>query len=146
LQRAVQLRYVYQYVYEQRSGTWYYYSNIANVFFGAGNTYAIWSFVNGAVLNILVPCHNFKADRAKIDMLHHTTLDSHFSNIKTETYGEMLSWQENPNWELRWASFGFSGGTLAMYHATNKTNPLIRLTGFNDPAILLQDSGTGGHR
>jgi hypothetical protein len=134
LKRAIQLGYIYQYVYEQRSGQWYYYPDVANVFFGAGNTYAVWSFVNGAVLNILVPGHNFKADRAKIDMLHRAASDTRFTDIKTEIWSERLSWAGNPDWELRSVGFGFNGGVITMYHATHKTNPLIRLVGFNDPA------------
>lgn len=130
LKRAIQLGYIYQYVYEQRSGQWYYYPDVANVFFGSGNTYAIWSFVNGAVLNILVPGGNLPDDRSKIDMLHAAGNDSRFTDpktdIKTETFYKDTT---GADWGFRQVRFGSpSGRTLAMLHATNKVNPLWRYT------------------
>jgi len=139
LQRAAQLGYIHSWVLVQISGQWYYYPDITAVFFNAGSTYAVKALVGGTRLNILVPDHNFKADRAKIDMLHRAASDARFTDIKTEIWTETLSW--DPAWELRSVEFGFSGGVLTMYHATNKINPLIRFVGFYDPALGGQWNG-----
>lgn len=135
LPRAVQLGYIYQYVYEQRSGQWYYYPDIANVFFGAGNTYAIWSFVNGAVLNIFVPGSNFPGDRAKIDMIHAVSGNGNFKSVKPDVFQLYTSDQ---SFDYRYMQFTYNNGSgdQAVYanQATLKSNPLVRYTTYYDPA------------
>lgn len=103
--------------------------------FKPNNTYTIYSFVNGAKLNILIPGNNFKDGRAKQDMLHATTHDSRFTDAVTEEYFEDINWSANH--ELRKMRFNYTtvnGSSYTnFYHATSKSNPLIRYTCFYDP-------------
>ncbi len=105
------------------------------MFFGSGNTYAIWSFVNDAKITILVPGDHFRADRARQDMVKFASGDARFTDVKTETYGELLSW--TPDWELRYMAFRYSSagrsGSAYFNQATLKSNPLVRYTSFYDP-------------
>jgi peptidase M23-like protein len=135
LKRAIASGLIYQYVYEQRAGQWYYYPNVADVFFSNGNTYAIYANVQGATVNIFVPGDHYRADRARQDMIKAANRDSRFANIKTETYGENLGW--GSDWELRYMAFGYTSssgsGTTYFNQATFKSNPLLRYTSFYDP-------------
>lgn len=135
LQRAVNAGLIYRYVYVQVNGSWYYYPDITRVFFGAGNTYALWSFVSGAKLILFVPGDHFRADRARQDMVRSASRDSRFIDIKTETYGEYLGWAQD--WELRYMAFSYSSagrsGTIYFNQITLKSNPLVRYTSFYDP-------------
>ncbi|MBI2459596.1 MAG: hypothetical protein HYV53_03535 [Parcubacteria group bacterium] len=135
LKRAVQLGYIYQYVYEQRSGQWYYYPDIANVFFGNGNTYAVGSFVNGAVLNILIPGNNYKDDRAKIDMMRAISLaDANFKYVKPDVFVQYYSDQWYDYHYMQFIYNNGSGDKVAYaYHATLKSNPLVRYTNYQNP-------------
>lgn len=134
LKRAVQLGYIYQYVYEQRSGLWYYYPDIANVFFSAGNTYAVWSFVSGAMLNILVPGNNYKDDRAKIDMIRAVSADRNFINVEPDVYVKYYSDQWYDYYYMKFIYNNGSGNQIVYAnHATSKSNPLIRYTTYYDP-------------
>lgn len=136
LQKAADMGLVYRYVYEQRSGAWYYYPNLADVFFGSGNTYAVWSFVNGAVLSILVPGDRYRADRARVDMVRAASANPRFTDVVTQTYDESLTWA--PNWELRALGFGYTNASGARVdtswnQATLKSNPLVRYVSYYDP-------------
>lgn len=134
LARAVQAGYIYKYVYEWRNGRWYYYPDIAEVFFGAGNTYAVWSFVNGAALNILVPGNNYKDDRAKIDMIRAASLNGNFKSVKPDDYVQYYSDQ---SYDYHYMKFIYNNGSgnqnVYVYHATFKSNPLVRYTNYLDP-------------
>ncbi len=61
--------------------------------------------------------------------------DGRFTSVKTETYGEHLNWDSE--FELRWMQFPYSTtqkrGATEIYHATHKSNPLIRFTTYFDP-------------
>lgn len=135
LKRAADAGLIYAYVYVQKGGVWYYYGDINDVFFEAGNTYAIYSFVSGAVLNILVPGDRFRDERSRQDMINAAAQDSRFTAAKTETYGESLNWDSL--YELRWVRFSYTtalkSGATEIYHATNRNNPLIRYTTYFDP-------------
>lgn len=132
LQRAVNVGLIYQYVQVQISGTWYYYPDITKVLFNAGKTYAVWSFVGGAKLNILVPGHNFREDRAKIDMLHAVPANSNFQNVKTDDFTLYSSDQSFDYWYMQFTND--SGQAVYANQATLKSNPLIRYTTYYDLA------------
>jgi Peptidase family M23 len=130
-------------VYEQRNGQWYYYPDITTVFFGAGNTYAIYSNVQGSNVTIFVPGDRYRADRSRQDIMKAGNRDPRFRNVRTETYGENLSW--DPNFELRYMSLDYVNsrgvaGTTNLYQATKKTSPLERYTSFVDPDTGQQQS------
>lgn len=100
-QRAVSAGLIYQYVYVQISGIWYYYPDITKVLFNAGNTYAVWSFVGGAKLNILIPGHNYKEDRAKIDMIRAVSVNSNFKSVKPDDFKLYASDQSFDYWYMQ---------------------------------------------
>jgi len=126
---------IYKYVFVQIAGTWYYYPNITDVFFAAGNTYAMYSFVPAATITILVPGDRFRDERARQDMINAAGEDGRFTSVKTDTYSENLNWDSL--YELRWMRFHYTtaqkSGEIEIYHATNKSNPLLRYTTYNDP-------------
>lgn len=134
LARAVQAGYIYKYVYEWRNGQWYYYPDIANVFFSAGNTYAVWSFVSGAMLNILVPGNNYKDDRAKIDMIWAVAADVNFKYVKPDDF---VWYYSDQSFDYHYMQFIYNSGngnqTVYVYHASLKSNPLVRFTTYLDP-------------
>jgi hypothetical protein len=72
--------------------------------------------------------------QAQQDMIKHASLDARFGIVIPSTFGANLNW--DPNWELRWISFNFSGGTsVTMYHATDKSNAANRWVEFYDPDL-----------
>jgi hypothetical protein len=135
LKRAADQGWISNQVYVQINGAWYVYNSITSVFFGAGNTYSILANVPGAKLYILVPGHNYKKDRAQIDMLQAASADTRFKSVTPDIYSENLGW--DPNYELRAMRFNYtstSGSGVSYFnHATNKTNPLLRFTTYYDP-------------
>jgi hypothetical protein len=135
LQRAVNTGLIYQYVQVQISGTWYYYPDITKVLFDAGNTYNVWSFVGGAKLNILVPGHNFKEDRVKIDMIRAVSANSNFKSVKPDIFKLYSSDSSFDYWYMQF-TYNNGSGDQAVYanQATLKSNPLIRYTAYYDPA------------
>ena len=136
LPRAVQLGYIYQYVYVQISGTWYYYPDITKVLFNAGNTYAVWSFVGGAKLNILVPGHNYKTDRAKIDMIRAVSGDANFKGVKPDDLKPFNTSDQSFDYWYMQFTYNNGSGDQAVYanQATSKSNPLVRYTTYYNPA------------
>lgn len=70
--------------------------------------------------------------RAVDDLVARASQDTRFSFPISDSYGENLGW--TPDWELRWLDFNFSGNRVVrIFHATNKQDPSIRYTIFNDP-------------
>ena len=132
LKKAADLGVIYKYIYVYENG-WNYYPDITKVFFLPGKKYAIYGYYSGVTLNILRPGDKYRADRARQDMLRAAQKDSRLVAVKTETYGEELSW--DPAWELRYMKFTSLKGVSAvkLYQATNKSNPLARFTGYYDP-------------
>lgn len=126
---------IYSRIYVKIKDSWYYFSNLTDVFFEAGCTYAIYSFVDGSTLNILVPGNKYRRERSLSDMIKIATQDGRFTSLKAETYQERLDW--DPSWELRKASFDYlsptRSGSVQLFHAILKSNPLVRYVGFNDP-------------
>ena len=133
LQRAAALGFIYQYVYLQKNGLWYYYPDITQVFFDVGNTYWIYAFAGGTRLNILVPGHNFKTDRAKIDMIHAVNGNSNFARVYTQYTS---SWSDS-SFDYLMMVFSNDNDSALRYsyvaQATSKANPLVRFTAYQDP-------------
>ena len=134
LQRAVNAGLIYGMVWAQTSGGWYPYSNITDVFFSAGNIYWIYSFVPGARLNILIPGHNFKEDRVKIDMIRVASQDGRYLQVRPDT---MTGYYQDQSFVYSYMQFIYQGNSsmwfVYMTQATNKQNPLIRYTQTYDP-------------
>lgn len=135
LKRAVDNGLIWQYVYVQISGTWYYYPDITKVLFEAGNTYAIYGFVPNANLFVLIPGHNYKDDRAKIDMIRAVSGNSYFKSVKTETFMDAGS---DSSFDYRKMIFTYNNGSgdqsVYAYQATLRSNPIIRYTTYYNPA------------
>lgn len=113
------------------SWTW---PSINTVFFSHTQWYAWMPTVNGATLHILRPKNNFKADRARLDIVRAASAESRFQNIRTEWYTEDLDW--DANWELRQMLFDGANASLlygGVYQITSKMNPLLRYTAYYDP-------------
>jgi len=135
LQRAANLGLIYSVVYFQQNGAWYYYPNIADVFFSAGNTYWIYSYAPGLRLNILTPGNNFKTDRAKIDMIRAVSANSNFKGVKPDDFRLYNSDQSFDYWYMQF-TYNNGSGDQALYanQATMKSNPMVRFTAYYDPA------------
>ncbi|MEE9319466.1 MAG: heparin lyase I family protein [Granulosicoccus sp.] len=59
-------------------------------------------------------------------------LDARFGSAIVNSYGEDFEWDSG--WELRWLDFNFSENKVVrLFHATNRQDPSIRYTIFNDP-------------
>jgi hypothetical protein len=123
---------IYKWVYLNVGGTWYYYPQIEDVFFERGYQYAIYGFKAGTI-NLFYPGHGFKADRARRDLIRAAFNETRYRGaaVRTETYGENLSW--DGTWELRFLSFSNNGKQTTFYQACNRENPLLRFTGFVEP-------------
>ncbi len=134
LQRATTLGFIYQYVYFQKNGSWYYYPDISQVFFEAGNTYWVYAFTGGARLNILVPGHQYKDDRAKIDMIRSVNGNSNFARV----YTQYVSTWSDGSFDYWMMVFSNDTDSALRYsyveQATLKSNPLVRYTTYLDPA------------
>ena len=133
LQRAATLGFIYQYVYVQISGLWYYYPDITKVVFNAGNTYAVYGFTSNATLNILVPGHQYKDDRAKIDMIRSVNGNSNFTRV----YTQYISTWSDSSFDYWMMVFSNDNSSALRYsyveQATYRSNPLIRYTTYQDP-------------
>ena len=136
IKRAVDTGLIASYgvIWQGTNGVWYYNPDVTQIFFEPGVNYAVFAKGNSLSLNLLFPGNNYKGDRARIDMVRAATADARFTNVRTETYAENLSW--DPAWELRYMGFGFSttGNLVSINQATNKANPFIRYTTYYDPA------------
>lgn len=132
LKKAADLGVVYQYVYVYDNG-WKYYPDITKVFFQPGKTYAVYAYYSGSTLNVLLPGDQYRGDRARQDMLRTAQKDNRLTSVRTETYGENLTW--DPSYERRQMGFASSKGVsiVTLYQATDKSNPLNRFTGYYDP-------------
>jgi hypothetical protein len=95
----------------------------------------VYSYFEGVKLYILVPGHNYRDDRAKIDMLHAAAADTRFKSVTPDIYSEDFT--SDPEWEFRAMRFNYSStsgsGTAYFNHATLRSNPLIRMTTYYDP-------------
>lgn len=113
--------------WDASAGMWHTYSSVDDIFFRAGNGYALWVRVSGATLNIPIPGNRFQDDRARLDMVRAIETNSMFVSVKTEVWTYIPSW--DPNWEWRMMGFGrTTSGDGYVGHITNKTNPLLRYT------------------
>jgi N-acetylmuramoyl-L-alanine amidase len=66
------------------------------------------------------------------DLAGRAAQDIRFGTPVAGSYGLDSSW--DPNWELRWLEFEFSGGRrVRLYHAASRTDRMVRFTGFWDP-------------
>jgi murein DD-endopeptidase MepM/ murein hydrolase activator NlpD len=132
LRKASDLGVIHNLIYIYQNG-WVPYTNITDVFFEPGKSYAIWSYQSEATMNILPPGDHYRKDRAIQDMITKASEDTRLISILSETYGENLAWDSN--YELRWVDFTTSKGTTPtrIYQATNKTNPLLRYVQYPDP-------------
>lgn len=98
--------------------------------------YEIWLNNGAGTFNLMPPGHNFKDDRARIDMMRIANEDSRYNNpvsaknnVRTELFASYNT--NDPTYYFRKMAFMFkkSDGTEGgayFYHATLKTNPLIR--------------------
>lgn len=104
------------------------YSSINSVFFEKGYQYAVYTYVDAAILYILVPRTdlNDRRDRARRDMLNAVSQDARFSSVMTDHATENLAW--SADYELRTMEFNTTSGITSVSQATYKTNPLIRYT------------------
>ena len=131
LQRAATLGFIYQYVYFQKNGSWYYYPDITQVFFEAGSTYWVYAFVPGTQLNILVPGHRYKDDRAKIDMIRAVNGNASFARV----YTQYISTWSDASFDYWMMAFSNDSDSALRYsyvaQATYKLNPLVRYTMYN---------------
>ncbi len=58
--------------------------------------------------------------------------DVRFASSIANSYGEDMEWEAG--WELRWLDYNFSENRVVrLFHATDKEDPSIRYTIFNDP-------------
>ena len=136
LSRAASLGLIYGTVYFQKSdGSMWYYPNITDVFFESGNIYWVYSFYGGTRLNTLAPGHNFKEDRAKIDMIRSATANANFRSVKPETF---TPYADDGTFSYSYMAFTYNNGsgdqTIYFNQATYKLNPLVRFTTYFDPA------------
>lgn len=135
LQRAMNAGLIWKEVWFQQSGQWYYYPDITNVFFNAGNMYWVYAFVSGTKLNILVPGHNYKEDRAKIDMIRAVSGNSNFKSVKPDTFALAYSDGSLYQWIMQFTYNNGSGNQIVYANQITLTsNPLVRYTAYYDPA------------
>jgi len=120
-------------VWEYRSGKWTRYTDISNLLFEKDIKYAFYSFVTGATLNVLTPGYTpaYRMDRAKIDIARAMSEEGIFTSFDTTTAEEILGWSSA--WELRSMDGASILGTVRMFHATSKSNPLRRFTIYYHP-------------
>jgi hypothetical protein len=77
-----------------------------------------------------------RAGLAIADACARAARDSRFGSLVVGSLGTDVNW--DPNWELRWVEFNFSGGRkVRIYDATYKSDVSVRYTTFIDP-----DTGT----
>ena len=132
-------------VWKNPDGIWECFSDnndgcdVTKVRFEPGVTYATVfnnSYTTSATFNLMPPGHNFKDDRARIDMMRIANEDSRYNNpvsaknnVRTELFASYNT--SDPTYHFRKMAFmykksdGTEGGAY-FYHATLKTNPLIR--------------------
>ncbi len=131
IRQAVQAGLVEQYgvIWRGDDGRLYYDSSF-NVFFYPGRTYYLKLLRSQAALHVLLPGDHYRADRARQDMIYTASRDSNFTEVMTNRYYEDLGW--DPNWQLRYMKFKTSYSEHWIYQVTNKQNPLLRYTAYND--------------
>ena len=138
LKRAVDNGLIYGYVYVQINGTWYYYPDITKVLFSAGNTYAVYGYVSNANLYVLIPGHNYRDDRAKIDMIRAVSVNGNFKSVNIKTLDDFKLYSSDQSFDYRYLSFTYNNGsgnqTVYANQATLKSNPITRYTTYYDPA------------
>ncbi|WP_411726322.1 M23 family metallopeptidase [Methyloglobulus sp.] len=134
LTKAANVGWIYGRVYQYVNNTWQYYPDLSKVFFDKGIQYAIYTYTDAATLYIFAPGDNYRADRARSDMLQAARQDSRFLSIMTENYSEDINW--SAAYELRMVSFNTTSGITSVAHATYKSNPLVRHTTIFDPDTL----------
>lgn len=132
IRQAVQSGLVEQYgvIWRGDDGRLYYNSNFESLFFYPGRTYYLKLLRSQAALHILLPGDHYRADRARQDMICTASRDSNFTEVMTNRYYEDLGW--DPNWQLRYMMFKTRYSQHWIYHITNKQNPLLRYTAYND--------------
>ena len=128
LQAAINAGLIYGQIQIQMNGQWYYFNTAQDVFFYAGYSFRIWAFVPGARLNILVPGHNFKTDRAKIDMIRAVNGNASFARV----YTQYLSTWSDASFDYWMMAFSNDALQYAyVEQATLKSNPMVRYTTYN---------------
>jgi hypothetical protein len=138
LLRASNLAWIYKYVFVWQNNRWESFSDITQVWFEAGKTYAVYGFVSGATLNVLIPGNDFQEDRAKIDMIR--TLGSKLNPDFTSVLPENITSWEDANFVYYKMPFVYNDGsanrTGYARQATQKSLPLIRWQSYDDPITM----------
>ncbi len=135
LSRAASLGLIYGTMYQWKNNAWQPYGNINQVFFEAGYWYAVYSFYGGTRLNTLAPGHNFKEDRAKIDMIQAATGNANFKSVQPDDFRIAAETSTYTHWYMAFTYNNGSGNQTAYANqVTFKSNPLVRFTTYYDPA------------
>lgn len=138
LQRAAEEGIIHTEVYSSITGAWEPYADISTVFFAPGVTYAVYSQRVNAQLVILIPGNNYRADRARLDMVDAADEYSRFAEVDSQNgyaEGADVGWEgfDHDTLELRAMKFKVSTNELWVYHITNRENALLRYTAYMDP-------------
>ena len=133
--RAANLGLIYGMMYQWKNNAWQPYGDINQVFFEAGYWYAIYSFYGGTRLNTLAPGHNFKEDRAKIDMIRAVSTNPNFTSVQPDDFRIAADTSTYSHWYMPFTYNNGSGNQIAYANQFSfKSNPLVRYTAYYDPA------------
>lgn len=104
-----------------------------------GVEYRVRANQPGVTLNLILPGHNYQAERAVQDMIWLAWSDSRFSSCQPETISDFQWGRYSESFDFRQmtCAYEYSDGVtvaaIPIYHATSRRHQLFRWVGYYDP-------------
>ncbi len=111
-------------------------SKPADVSWFDGVEYRVRANQAGIILNLVLPGHNFPAERAVQDMIWHASKNGHFTSCRPETIDEYDNDDDLFTFRQMDCVYKTSNGemvTVTLHHATRQVQPLVRFITYENP-------------